>query len=324
MNYFAALQAAGKPIAYYAKLAKPLGGVTSAVLFSQLLYWHDKTDCELGTYKTVADIEDETGLTEREQETACKKLCALGVLIKTYKRLQHRMYYRLDEAAFNRVMAEFEAKKGAVGESAKGNSAKGQNAVSRTRKNAVREDTKCGLDETAKTRVVKGTLDYQEITNIDYLQESNAHECATPAPEQIADKQPEKPKTAKAKKTDLWAEGLAMLIAEGVDEAVAKDHIAFRKLKSRPLTQTALNLFRREAEKAGISIAEAVRFTTENTWTGFKAEWWERHQQGFNGTPNGFVPTVRKVEQVTQGGLRDMRTGELLPPPDVNIDDVNF
>lgn len=281
MNYFAALQAAGKPIAYYAKLAKPLGGVTCAVLFSQLLYWHDKTDCELGTYKTVADIEDETGLTEREQETACKKLCGLGVLVKTHKRLQHRMYYRLDEVAFNRVMAEFEAKKGAVGESANDGLAKGQNAVSRTRKNAVGEAAKCGLDEPAKTRVVKGTLDYQENTNIDYLQESVAHECATPAPavcetQTDADPATQPAKSAKPKKTDRWAESLKLLLAEGVDETVARDYIAVRKLKSKPITETAMNLLRREAVKAGISVAQAVQFSAENSWTGFKADWFLR------------------------------------------------
>lgn len=32
----------GKPNAYYPKLAKSLGGVNVAVLFSQLFYWQDK------------------------------------------------------------------------------------------------------------------------------------------------------------------------------------------------------------------------------------------------------------------------------------------
>lgn len=284
MNYFAALQAAGKPIAYYAKLAKPLGGVTCAVLFSQLLYWHDKTDCELGTYKTVADIEDETGLTESEQATACKKLCALGVLVKTHKRLQHRMYYRLDEAAFNRVMAEFEAKKGAVGESANDDLAKGQNAVSRTRKNAVREATKCGLDEPAKTRVVKGTLDYQKNTNIDYLQESIAHECATPAPavcesQTDADQNTKPTKSAKPKKTDRWAQAVAMLLAEGVDETVARDFVEVRKQKRLPLTETALTGIKREAAKAGLTLAQAVQYAAEQGWGSFAAQWLLNRQQ---------------------------------------------
>ena len=92
MNYFEAMKSLGKPIAYYPKLAKSLGGARCSLLFGQLLFWQDKTDNPLGVYKTVAELEEETGLSEDEQETACKKLIKLGVLTKTYKRLQHRMF----------------------------------------------------------------------------------------------------------------------------------------------------------------------------------------------------------------------------------------
>ncbi len=39
MSYSQYLREMGQPIAYYPKLAKTLGGVATAVLFSQLFYW---------------------------------------------------------------------------------------------------------------------------------------------------------------------------------------------------------------------------------------------------------------------------------------------
>ena len=68
------LRVAGKPIAYYPELAKPLGGVNASILFSHFFYWHDKTRHELGIYRTAEEIEIETGLSVQEQRTARNKL----------------------------------------------------------------------------------------------------------------------------------------------------------------------------------------------------------------------------------------------------------
>ena len=97
----------GKPIAYYPKLAKPLGGVSSAILFSQLFYWQDKATSELGVYKTRDELEDETGLSHNEQRTAIKKLSDRGVLIVTEKRLVHKTYYKIDNETVNKVLSDF-------------------------------------------------------------------------------------------------------------------------------------------------------------------------------------------------------------------------
>ncbi|MCU0108160.1 DNA replication protein, partial [Pasteurella caecimuris] len=59
------LRLIGQPIAYYKGLTKVLGGATATILFSQLYYWSDKTDNPLGVYKTLDELMDETGLTER-------------------------------------------------------------------------------------------------------------------------------------------------------------------------------------------------------------------------------------------------------------------
>jgi len=71
----------------------------------------------------------------------------------------------------------------------------------------------------------------------------------------------------------ISATGVDGLMALGVSEQVAFDYLAVRKAKRSPLTQTALDQIQREAEKAGISIAQAITISTGNCWIGFKAEW---------------------------------------------------
>ncbi|HGJ5854641.1 hypothetical protein [Arsenophonus nasoniae] len=113
MKSAATLRLIGNPHAYYPNLAKPLGGLTSVILFSQIFYWQDKANSELGVYKTRADLEEETGLTHDEQRTAIKKLVSIGVLIVTEKRLEHKTYYRIDEEKLNEILDNFaNSKKG--------------------------------------------------------------------------------------------------------------------------------------------------------------------------------------------------------------------
>lgn len=106
MSFSQHLRQLGQPIAYYPQLAKPLGGVTAAIFFGQIFFWQDKTTNPLGVYKTQAEIELETGLSRREQETARKKLVERGILIETHKRLEHRIYFKLDLAKFDALMAD--------------------------------------------------------------------------------------------------------------------------------------------------------------------------------------------------------------------------
>ena len=100
------LRVAGRPIAYYPKLAKPLGGVNASILFSHFFYWHDKTQHELGIYRTAEEIEIETGLSVQEQRTARAKLRERGVLVETEKRIEHRIYYKLNLDAFDDLMLQ--------------------------------------------------------------------------------------------------------------------------------------------------------------------------------------------------------------------------
>ena len=96
MNPSTMLKNTGRAIAYRPNLARLFGGVIAEIFFEQIFYWQDKADPVLGVYKTQEELEIETGLSRKEQETARKLLREKGVLIETHKRLEHRMYYKID------------------------------------------------------------------------------------------------------------------------------------------------------------------------------------------------------------------------------------
>lgn len=95
------IRGAGRPLAYYPAMAKHVGGITAAIFLGQLMYWDERTDNELGVYKSMEQWEEETGLSHGEQRGARKKLRDLGLLVETNRRLEHRIYYKLDHDAFN-------------------------------------------------------------------------------------------------------------------------------------------------------------------------------------------------------------------------------
>jgi hypothetical protein len=68
-------------VGYSPDLARMVGGATIGLFLSQLLFLSDKGHNPDGwVYKSEADMGKETGLTKREQQTARRKLLALGVI----------------------------------------------------------------------------------------------------------------------------------------------------------------------------------------------------------------------------------------------------
>lgn len=97
----------GRPIAYYPSLARLVGGVKAAVFLCQLLYWHERSshpDREI--YKSIAKIEEETGLTKEEQRTARRELVARKLLHERYARLDHQLFFRIDLDALDKLAAD--------------------------------------------------------------------------------------------------------------------------------------------------------------------------------------------------------------------------
>src|ERR687894_2466809 len=68
-------------VGYSPDLARMVGGATTGLFLSQLLFLSDKgANPEGWVYKSEQDMGKETGLTKREQQTARRKLLALGVI----------------------------------------------------------------------------------------------------------------------------------------------------------------------------------------------------------------------------------------------------
>lgn len=66
---------------------------------------------------------------------------------------------------------------------------------------------------------------------------------------------------------------LELLAEFGITGQLADDFIIHRKACKAPITETALKGFQREADKAGIPLAEAITISIERNWRGFKSEW---------------------------------------------------
>ena len=102
------------------------------------------------------------------------------------------------------------------------------------------------------------------------------------------------------------------LVGMGVDEQHAKDWLAVRKTKRAPLTPTALAGVQREADKAGITLAQAIERAANNNWAGFKASWQEVNH-GTN-TGGGRQGSPSLVEQVREHNRRAEAARECAEP----------
>src|SRR5918996_1209447 len=70
-----------RTVGYSPDLARMVGGATTGLFLSQLLFLSDKgANPEGWVYKSEQEMGKETGLTKREQQTARRKLLALGVI----------------------------------------------------------------------------------------------------------------------------------------------------------------------------------------------------------------------------------------------------
>lgn len=94
---------------------------------------------------------------------------------------------------------------------------------------------------------------------------------------------------------------------DDVSDQVWEDFLQIRKAKHAPLTETALNGIRREAEKADISLEAALQTCCERGWQGFKADWYRK--ESYNG-----YSVNRKSEMPFPSDVSDF-TGKPLVEP---------
>ena len=278
------LRIAGKPVAYFPQLVKPLGSVNASILFGHFFYWNDKGCSELGIYRTAEEIEEETGLSVQEQRTARAKLRKCGVLIETEKRIEHRIYYKLDLAVFDALMLQHSGGAESTAPKCKINI----RGVSNQHSGSAESTAVIGTEDLAVDLTEDISL------NRDISAPANADACV----ESVATAKPKKPTLAKQRKQDA----LQLLADHGVDGQLALDYLVVREdRKARTLTQTAIAGLEREAVRAGLTLAQAVTVCVERNWAGFNADWLHSSgQQGFR--PQPARQSVKQIPQHTQGG----------------------
>ena len=60
---------------------------------------------------------------------------------------------------------------------------------------------------------------------------------------------------------------------DGVDATVWQDFLKLRKAKKAPVTDTAIDGIRLEADKAGLALGDALAMCCKRGWQGFDASW---------------------------------------------------
>lgn len=94
------------PFTYHPGLALALGNVNAAVLLSYLLTQDNDLLAQQGVHKTVDELASATGLSYEAQRTARRRLRAIGLLIESVKRLEHKIFYRIDRRALRRFLPD--------------------------------------------------------------------------------------------------------------------------------------------------------------------------------------------------------------------------
>jgi hypothetical protein len=115
MRLSEALTGLGRPIAYFPNLAKFLGGVKAALLFCQLWYWSQRANKEF--WKSLDELADELGMTFEELRAARKGLAEMGLVQTRYARIEHRLYFRVDEDRLNDLWDAWVTRDGHLGNS---------------------------------------------------------------------------------------------------------------------------------------------------------------------------------------------------------------
>lgn len=107
-----------RPIAFYPKLARALGGIEEAIFVQQLYYWSDKSKSKDGwVYKNRIEWERETTLTPKQQKRIVRHLKDLGMLETTLKKAKGAptLHYKLANGLVQKVLIEQDERDHSIG-----------------------------------------------------------------------------------------------------------------------------------------------------------------------------------------------------------------
>lgn len=102
----------GSATAYYPSFSKVLGDACAGIFVSRIFYWTNKGgDPDGWIHKTQEQIEEETGLTLRNQQTARRKAREMGVMEETLKGVPAKMHYRVNLDKLSALLNEDQRKR---------------------------------------------------------------------------------------------------------------------------------------------------------------------------------------------------------------------
>lgn len=127
----------------------------------------------------------------------------------------------------------------------------------------------------------------------------------TPSPSKNKTKSNSKPKAEKKNKPKR--DKYAFPKPDGVPDQLWNDYLSIRKIKTKPLSETALKNLIREAEKAGMTLQEALTMCCVNGWAGFRASWQSVKETSAKARGGSQMDTTKK-----NYGNNDALTDELI------------
>jgi hypothetical protein len=98
-----------RTVGYSPDLARIVGGATTGLFLSQLLFLSDKgANIDSWVYKSEAEMGRETGLTKREQQTARRKLLSLGVIAIERRGFKFTYHFKVMWERLYQVIQQFQ------------------------------------------------------------------------------------------------------------------------------------------------------------------------------------------------------------------------
>jgi hypothetical protein len=129
-----------RTVGYSPDLARAVGGATIGLFLSQLLFLSDKGNNPDGwVYKSEAEMGRETGLTKREQQSARKKLLALGVIQIERRGFKNTYHFKVVWERLYQVIEQFQRTQNVATEEIK----PAQNVSTEQEQNVSTENAEC-------------------------------------------------------------------------------------------------------------------------------------------------------------------------------------
>lgn len=114
----------------------------------------------------------------------------------------------------------------------------------------------------------------------DEQQTSNRRATCTKELKEVKEVKKEEKDSNESKKKTLF------LKPDDIDSQLWEDFKKLRHAKKAPITQTAMAAIKNEADKAGITFAEAVKVMVENGWQGFRQSWYAKTFDAYQANKN--------------------------------------